>query len=222
MNCRYPRRLWLGMALALGSVAGLLQQATAREGPRNVPTEKAAMSARASNSTVVTGTGARLEAGFEYADSARALKVSYRLHNTGEVALMVFDRGNRHAVMTKKLVLGEIAPPLLAEDGGDVTLSHIAMPLPQPTPILPPTPLAVRVEPGAELQGVFEFALPSAQAPRRLRWCLGVTPFADDFRQYKLEPRAAEVWLASFDAADRQQRLCTPWYDVAKAAFDPA
>lgn len=220
MNCRYPRRLWLGMVLV--GMGGLVQPAFARDHAANDPTEKVAMFARASSSTLVTGTGARLEAGFEYADSARALKVSYRLHNTGEVALMVFDRGNRHAVMTKKLVLGEIAAPLLAEDGGDVTLSHIAMPLPQPTPILPPTPLAVRVEPGAELQGAFEFALPTVQAPRRLRWCLGVTPFADDFRQYKLEPRAAEVWLASFDAADRQQRLCTPWYDVAKAAFDPA
>ena len=179
------------------------------------------MPADASNATVVAGADARLEVRFDYAGS-RPLKVSYRLHNDGKAPLMVFDRGNRHAVLTKKLVQGEIAAPTFSDEDGDVTLSHRVLPLTKPTPFIPPTPLAARVEPGAVLAGEFEFSVPTAQAPRRLRWCLGVIPFAGDFKAIKGEAPAKEVWLGSLNDAERQQLICTPWYDVAKAAFDPA
>ncbi|TWI06146.1 hypothetical protein IP90_00410 [Luteimonas cucumeris] len=176
------------------------------------------MPADARNVSRIVRDDMELEARFEYA--ADKLKVGYRLRNTGKTPLMVFDRGNRHAVLTRKLVQGEIAAPLLSEDGGDITLSHRALPLPDPVPIIPPTPLAARVEPGAVLDGEFGFAIPSQVPPERVRWCLGVIPFANDFRPVKAEPDAREVWIGSLKHGGRQQLLCTPWFDVATAAFE--
>ncbi len=205
--------------IAQTSTASALAQTSATMPAMTAITENAGMPADASNATMVAGGDARLEVRFDYAASG-PLKVSYRLRNEGKAPLMVFDRGNRHAVLTKKLVQGEIAAPTFTEENGDVTLSHRALPLPKPTPFIPPTPLATRIEPGAELAGEFEFAIPVAQAPKRLRWCLGVIPFAGDFKALKAEPNLPEVWLGSLNDAERQQLLCTPWYDVAKAAFE--
>jgi hypothetical protein len=211
----------LPMAAFMAAGTGGMTWTSATMGSVGTTTENVAMRTDAGNTTLVQGQGARLEVRFDY-PASRPLNVAYRFHNDGAVPLMVFDRGNRHAVMTRKQALGDVGAPVFSDQGGDVTLSHRALPLPRPTPILPPTPLAARVEPGATMTGEFEFSVPTAQAPRRLRWCLGVAPFAEDFREYKLEPRTREVWLASFAVVDRQQLLCTPWYDVAKAAFEPA
>ena len=207
----------LRRAVVLALVVGLAQPAFAQQSttPDSKP-DGATMSANASQS-VVSGEGASLEAAFAYAASARALHVRYRLHNEGKAPLMVFDRGNRHAVMIKQLVQGEIAAPMFATEGDDVTLSHRALPLPQPAPTVPPTPLAARVEPGASLAGEFEFALPVENAPKRLRWCLGVAPFApNDFQAIEGEA----VWTASFAVAESQQVLCTPWFDVNSGSFE--
>lgn len=170
---------------------------------------------------VVEGRGATLEVRFDYATASDALTVSYCLRNTGDAALMVFDRGNRHAVMSGRQVQGEVPAPLFTLHGGDVALSHRALPLSIPTPTMPPLPLAARVEPGDALQGGFEYASLTAQPPRRLRWCLGVAPFAqDDFRQLESRPsQQRDVWQASLAVVERQQLLCTPWYEVAAGAF---
>lgn len=175
----------------------------------------------AGNVAVVEGRGATLEVRFDYTTATDALTVAYRLRNTGDVTLMVFDRGNRHAVMSGRLVQGEVPAPLFSVQGGDVALSHRALPLPMPAPTVPPLPLAARVEPGPALQGSFEYASLTAESPKRLRWCLGVAPFMqEDFR--KLEPgtgQARDVWQVAFAVAERQRLLCTPWYEVAAGRF---
>jgi hypothetical protein len=131
----------------------------------------------------------------------------------------VFDRGNAHLVLTKRLKPGAVAAPLFKQDGGDLTLSHVAMPLPTPTPTVPPTPLAAKVEAGAGLDGAFDFQLSLADGPKRVRWCLGIAPFTEgEFTASKAGE--SPVWSASFAVIESQRRLCTPWYDLTDAAFE--
>lgn len=177
------------------------------------------MSQSAAVNTVVEGEGATLEVAFDHAASARALNVRYRLRNTGDQPLAIFDRGNRHAVLTKRLQVGAIAAPTFQTDGADMTLSHIALPLPKPAPTMPPTPLAIRVAPGAETQAEFEFDLPIGDAPKRLRWCLGVAPFNEANFSAPEHAGKVEIWRASFAAVERQRIMCTPWFDVVTGAF---
>lgn len=215
---RIPRT---GLALALLVVLGCSAAREPQASTAASPPESPAMPSSDARTAEVTGEGAALEVTFDYAASARALKVSYRLRNTGGTALAVFDRGDRHAVMTKRQAPGSIGAPAFEHSGGDITLSHRAAPLPTPSPTVPPVPLAVRVEPGAELRGEFEFAPPTMEAPKRLRWCLGIAPFAESDFSAPEQAQGVEVWRASFAVADRQRLLCTPWYDVARAAFEP-
>lgn len=181
--------------------------------------EKTGMPVDDRHKTRVAGAGAVLEARFDYAQGG-PLYVAYTLRNEGGTPLMVFDRGNRHAVMTKKLAQGDIAAPTFSQEEGDLTLSHRALPLSKPHPIIPPTPLASRVEPGATLQGAFDFSILTDLPVERVRWCLGVVPFAGDFKALKPEPNLPEVWLGSLNDAERQQLLCTPWFDLAGSAFE--
>lgn len=193
---------------------------TAASAPDSAPAAtETAMSAEDPRTARVAGADAALEARFEYAEGA-PLKVAYRLRNEGRAPLMVFDRGNRHAVMTKKLAQGDVAAPTFTQEDGDLTLSHRALPLSKPHPIIPPTPLASRVEPGATLEGEFEFSLLTDVPVDRVRWCLGAVPFADDFKALKPEPNKPEVWLGSLSHAERQQVLCTPWFDLPTASFE--
>jgi hypothetical protein len=171
--------------------------------------------------TVVEGEGGeKLEAAFDFDGAKQRLSVRYRIANTGDAPLAVFDRGNAHAVLTKRQTAGVVGAPLMKQDGGDVTLSHVALPLPKPAPTVPPTPLAAKVEVDASLDGTFDFNLSLADAPKRVRWCLGVAPFAED--EFTASKRGGEVqvWSASSAAVARQRTLCTQWYDVATRAFE--
>ncbi|NZA25856.1 hypothetical protein H0E84_05625 [Luteimonas sp. SJ-92] len=176
--------------------------------------------ASSETSTTVEGDGARLEADFAYDPRQRALRVRYRLHNTGGEELAVFDRGNRHAVLSGRQQGGAVGDPAFREDGADVTLSHIALPLPSPSPTVPPMPLAARLPAGAELEGEFAFAPPTAEPARRMRWCLGVARFEESELTAPENVDGVEVWQASFAFAERQQLLCTPWFDVVAGAFE--
>lgn len=211
-----PRPMNALMLAMLAAGYGL----TAASAPDAAPaaTENA-MSTQDRHTARVVGADAALEARFEYAEGA-PLKVSYRLRNEGKAPLMAFDRGNRHAVLTKKLTQGDVAAPTFSQEDADLTLSHRALPLAKPHPVIPPTPLASRVEPGATLEGAFEFALDTDVPVDRVRWCLGVVPFADDFKALKPEPNKPEVWLGSFSHAESQRLLCTPWFDLATSAFE--
>ena len=170
--------------------------------------------------TQVQGQDAELAASFAYDPAKRVLRVDYRLRNTGAQALAVFDRGDRHALASGRQKAGAIAAPTSRSVGDDVVLEHIALPLPRPAPVSPPTPLAAKLAAGAQSNGHFEFALPGLQAPKRLRWCLGVAAFAEaDFNSPE-QVGDVEIWRASFAVAERQQTLCTPWFDVARMAFE--
>lgn len=201
--------------LAALSAAMLLAHADAQP-----PSGKSATMPSESASTIVEGeAGAKLQATFDLDDAKQRLSVRYRIDNTGARPLAVFDRGNAHLVLTKRLKPGTVAAPLFKQDGGDLTLSHVAMPLPTPAPTVPPTPLAARVETDAGLDGAFDFKLSLADAPKRVRWCLGVAPFTEgEFTASKTGE--SPIWSASFAVVESQRRLCTPWYDLAEAAFE--
>jgi hypothetical protein len=165
----------------------------------------------------VAADGATLEVAFDPA--GQRLAVRYRISNTGDVPLAVFDRGDRHAVLTRKLVAGEVAAPRFEEGADGLTLSHAARALPSPAPTLPPVPLATKLAPGTSLDAAFAFDLSLAGEAARVRWCLGVARFDD--ATFEPDGSAGEVglWTAPFEMAETQQLLCTPWFDMAAGTF---
>lgn len=168
--------------------------------------------------TSVDGEGARLEVAFD--PDGDALAVRYRISNTGDASLAVFDRGDRHAVLTKKLVAGEVPAPRFEDAEGGLVLSHAARALPRPSPTLPPVPLASRLAPGEALDGAFAFDLSLGSDASRVRWCLGVVAFDDGLFETSESAGEVAVWTAPFEMAEAQQLLCTPWFDVAAGAFE--
>lgn len=171
--------------------------------------------------TTVRGQAATIEIEMGYDAGRRAVEVRYRLRNNDKTkALAVFDRGNRHDVSIGRQSLGAIAAPTWKGMGEEVELFHIAAPLPNPRPVSPPSPLALELAAGAETTGAFKFGLVGVVAPKRLRWCLGVLPWQASYFDSPAATDAGQIWRASFAAANVQEKLCTPWYDVAKGAFD--
>lgn len=168
--------------------------------------------------TVIDGNGTRLEVDFDQlADDS--VQVRYRLHNTGGVDLAVFDRGDRHAVLTGRQEPGAVGQPLFREEGdGDYTFGHVALPLPNPSPTSPPTPLAAKLAAGKMLEGEFRLQV-LAEVPRRVRWCLGMAPLTEGMFSQPEQAAGVEIWRGSFSAHEQQQKLCTPWYDMAAGAF---
>ncbi|WP_202845329.1 hypothetical protein [Luteimonas saliphila] len=178
--------------------------------------ESSAASARVEDGT------ARLDATFSPL-SADTLRVRYRMLNGGDAPLAVFDRGNRHAVLSKRQTSGAVGAPTFEEvGGGDVVLRHVALPAAQghPTgPTVPLTPLALKLDPGATLEGEFSFAIPTATPPRRVRWCLGVATFDPGHFFSPEQVDAGETWQAGEAAVQAQRTLCTPWFDIATGTF---
>jgi hypothetical protein len=172
----------------------------------------------AAKQVTVESDGVSLEVRFEYAASVGKLVVQYRVRNEGDAPIAIFDRGNRQAVLSKRQALGAVAAPTFEDEGAATTLRHVALPLPRPTPTVPPTPLATKVAAGAAADGEFEFAFVSAM-PKRVRWCLGMAPFADADFSAPEQAGGVEVWRASFAVVERQRVLCTPWFDVARGEF---
>jgi len=168
--------------------------------------------------TTVTGEGAQLEVAFD-PDGDR-LAVRYRISNTSGLPMAVFDRGDHHAVLTGRLAAGDVPSPSIMQEAGGMVLSHAAHALPQPSPTLPPVPLAAKLEPGGSLDGAFDFDLSLIEGPRRVRWCLGVLPFDGAAFQATRGSGDVAVWSGPFEAADSQQLLCTPWFDVPAGAFE--
>ncbi|MBC7987995.1 MAG: hypothetical protein H7Y19_00215 [Luteimonas sp.] len=166
----------------------------------------------------VESEGVSLEARFEYAASAGKLVVQYRVRNEGDAPIAIFDRGNRQAVLSKRQRSGAVPAPTFEDQGGATTLRHVALPLPRPAPTVPPTPLAAKVAAGAAVEGEFEFAFVS-RMPKRVRWCLGIAPFADADLSAPEQAGSVEVWRASFAVVERQRVLCTPWFDLERGEF---
>lgn len=163
-----------------------------------------------------------LYAEFDYAPASRIIDVRYRLRNASQSsALVVFDRGNLHAIDIGRQKFGEVGVPKMIENGEDIELVHAVAPLPSPAPTAPPTPIAIQVEPGAELTGHFKFALKGITIPKRLRWCVGVMAFDEAYMDSPHNTADGRIWRVSFAAVDKQRMVCTRWYDVATAAFEP-
>lgn len=203
-----------GAALAFLSAALLAPQgASAGAQPESTQMHEEDRVAR----TTVEGEGVRLEVAFD--PGGDALAVRYRVSNTGASPIAVFDRGDRHAVLTKKLVAGEVGAPRFEETPEGVVLSHQARALPDPAPTLPPVPLAARLAAGEALDGAFAFDLSLANDAAQVRWCLGVAPFDADRFDASESAGDVPVWTAPFAIAEAQQLLCTPWFDVAAGAF---
>ncbi|SDY16140.1 hypothetical protein SAMN05421681_11266 [Lysobacter enzymogenes] len=178
------------------------------------------LQAMSAASTDTQGQGATLHAEFAYDPAQRRLRVDYRVRNTGDAPLAVFDRGDRHAVASGRQRAGAVGAPAWKDVGdGAIELSHLAQPLPRPAPVSPPTPLALKLAPGAQAAGSFEFALPGELEPKRIRWCLGVAAFELDQLDMPQRYGEVEVWRASFALAQTQQRLCTPWFDPVRSRF---
>lgn len=167
--------------------------------------------------TTIEGEGARLEVAFD--PDGDALAVRYRISNTGAAPLAVFDRGDRHAVLTKKLAAGDVGQVRFEASADGLELSHVARTLPDPAPTLPPVPLAARLAAGEALDGAFAFDLSLADQAARVRWCLGVAVFDPARFDASASDGDVPVWTAAFEVADTQQRLCTPWFDVATGTF---
>jgi len=146
--------------------------------------------------------------------------VRYVLRNAGRESLIVFDRGTVHDVSTEAMALGGVGVPTQEISGEDVTLVHAAMPLPEPSPTSPPTPLGIELAPGAALAARFQVMLQGPSLPKRLRWCVGMMPIDESLLSSPQQTKDGRIWMASFSSAERQERLCTPWYDVAGARFE--
>lgn len=186
--------------------------------------ERQAMSTGTSGSSLVERDGLRLEIGIGV-PAPGTVRVRYRLHNTGKAPLAVFDRGDRHAVLTGRQQAGAIGAPLVLQVAeGDVELRHVARRERAgfTGPTVPATPLALQLAPGAAVEGGFSAALPSTTAPlRRVRWCLGVAPFEDAAFFAAENVESGRIWQAGDGAVAAQQSLCTPWFDLATLAFAP-
>ena len=167
----------------------------------------------------VDAEGVVLEAVF--AREGSGVRFDYRIRNTGAIPLVVFDRGDRHAVLTRRQVSGAVGVPALREEGGArATLSHVARALPTPAPTLPPTPLARRIEPGQSVDTTFGFSGWLHAMPARVQWCVGIG-VADDARLFSPDDSGdIEVWQADFGYAEDQQVLCTPWFDMTSGTFE--
>ncbi len=159
---------------------------------------------------------------FDLPPGQLVVDLRYVLRNDGPGTLIVFDRGTAHDVGIGRQVLGGIGVPQQEVSGEDVTLVHAARPLPQPSPTSPPTPLGIELAPGATLAGRFQVMLRGPSLPKRLRWCVGVMPMDESLLNSPQQTKDGRMWMASFASAERQQRVCTPWYDVADARFEDA
>ena len=205
-----------GFAIAAGLSLALLPPhpvAAAEGGPASMHEEDQV--AR----TVVEDAGTKLEVAFD--PVGLLLHVRYRVSNTGAAPLAVFDRGDQHAVLTGRLEAGGVpSPSWSAHEGGGTVLKHAARPMPRPERTLPPVPLAAKLEPGASLEGAFEFDMSLVEGPRRLRWCLGVMDFDED--AFVASDRGVDVavWSAPTIAAELQRLVCTPWFDAAAGVFE--
>lgn len=157
----------------------------------------------------------RMQADFVELAGHERLQVRYRVENTGPHAVLLFDHGDVHAVMTGRLQAGAIAPPGQQEQGRDLTLVHRGLPIPPTEPTLPPVPLGVKLEPGASYDGEFTVLLPQPtpaypERAKRVRYCLGYATLQTPL------PEAGEfepgVWQAWPEHVEAQQSLCTPWF----------
>ena len=210
------------LCLALAATHANAYDDAPAAGRAATPRQVEPMNAASPASTRVDDADAQLEASVA-SPAPDTVQVRYRLRNAGAAPLAVFDRGDRHAVLTGRQPAGAVGVPTFEDvGGGDVVLRHVASPSQRggfTGPTLPATPLALKLAPGDTLAGEFLFSIPASMPPRRVRWCLGVAAF-DGAHFFSPETTAdGEVWQANDSALRAQRTLCTPWFDLASGAF---
>lgn len=207
-------------ALCLTAVA-LAACADTKPSPPPEPTMTSSSAERRLPEARVQGAfGTDLMVAIDATTERLVVDVRYVLRNGGSAALAVFDRGNVHDIGIGRHAVGAIGVPSQETTGDDLTLIHAAMPLPEPSPTSPPTPLAIELAPGAMLAARFQTMVHANRMPKRLRWCVGVVPVGDAQLSAPQDTKDGRIWVASFAAAERQQRICTPWYDLARGEFE--
>ena len=161
-----------------------------------------------------------LSARIDYAPASRIVSVRYTLRNRGETALAVFDRGDANSLAAELHKLGAVGIPRMRVDGEDVTLEYAVEALPTDIDITsPPTPVALELAPGASVDSHFQFLLEGDVVPKRLRLCVSAMHVGDAYMESPVKTPAGKLWSASFGVVDKQQRVCSRWYDVASSAF---
>lgn len=175
----------------------------------------------AASTTANAALSLELSARFDYAPASRIVAVDYTLRNRGDAALAVFDRGDANSLAADLHKLGDVGLPRMRVEGQDVTLEHLVQPLPTDIDITsPPTPVALELAPGASVDGRFRFVLEGAVIPKRLRMCIGAMRMGEAYMESPEQTPAGKLWTASFEVVGKQQRVCTEWYDVERAAFE--
>jgi len=163
----------------------------------------------------------RLDGEFSLEADGRTLHVAYKVSNIGRYALLVFDRGDALSVATNRQAPGSVGVPQAQFEDGDLSLRHVARPLPSPTPTVPPSPLASQVLPGGEYDNHFTYVLPEAESGqvRRVRYCLGAVGVPGPLPESA--QRAGGVWSVPNAAAAHQGVLCSPWLVLASGELEP-
>jgi hypothetical protein len=218
MRVARPLRRVVALGLTIGALNACGEvKSTQSSEPRMSSSQAAAV---ATSSTANASLGLELSAQFDYAPASRIVAVRYTLRNRGDTALAVFDRGDANSLAADLHPLGAVGIPRMRVDGEDVTLEHVVEPLPTDIDITsPPTPVAIELAPGASLDGRFEFVLEGTAMPKRLRMCIGAMRVGDAYMEAPMQTTAGKLWSASFAVVDKQQRVCTQWYDVARETF---
>ena len=161
---------------------------------------------------------ARLQGGFMLGADGRTLRIDYRLTNIGRYPLLVFDRGDALSVATNRQAPGSVGVPQVRFEDGSLELRHVALPLREPSPTVPPSPLASQVLPGGQYDNHFTYILPEAGGQvRRVRYCQGAVGVPDPLPDS--EQRAGGAWSVPNAAAAHQGVLCSPWLDLASGAL---
>ncbi len=202
----------VAFALALPACAmdaGTPQAAQSRAAPKGTPSmhtataEDSSALARATFTIVRDGEGGRL-------------RVAYTVHNTSSGWLYVFDRGDTHAVSTKRQRLGDIAPPHEGATAEGTTLTHAPKPIGTPSPTAPPIPLASAIAPGARHAAEFFYTVPRDRGAAPLRYCVTIAPAGT--RVGEALP-GSEVYRVDGAFGLERTTLCSPWFDSDAAAF---
>lgn len=145
-----------------------------------------------------------------------AIQVGYRLRNTGQGSIAVFDRGTYEGHAGAAYAPGPVADPDVVFDGDDLELRHVLA-------HSPATPLALQLEAGASVDGFFVLPTLGPTSPRRVRWCVDVLAFDQAAFRSPHASTFGTIWVleasARADAMTRRTPVCTPWYSVATATF---
>lgn len=162
------------------------------------------------NHAVVRLSDAVLELRMNYDASRDLVTAEYEVRNEGAQAIAIFDRGDSLALATRRQRAGENVLPMSDQDGARLTLSHLALALPNPAPTVPRISLAAKIDPGKSIAAAFEIDLP--RDVREVRYCLGFAPFnADDFSAVDTQS-SLPVWRTAFTVSAHQSELCSDWF----------